>query len=505
MNKLKIKLDLNNKKNNKKEMNKTKFKCIVCFPQLKNEAKIKSQIELNEHYIHLSFLSLSESSSDVIKGLFYPIYNLKRDVFYINYSLINEIKAVNDNKVLIMEITNPVMSTTFSMSIFGIECQSLLFRKKMNKDSISKIQATIEKAIKTETKYMIEKFLAFVSMFRECLEPQKKENHQIENLLINSYIFGKNYYEKYTSIYKQNMKIKTNIKKQLDEQIKRIESMLPEQEIVKQSILYTSFDSLINEFKIRTSLFIEESIVFFFQIINTENNLINFKKIDKSSVSLNLNMLNGKQSIQMNKSTELFHNKNVETLTYLNYTEKNCNANVNNSYSNKIENYSISTKTTSKQQKLKCFGTQDDLLETPKFYSSKQYNNIKGAYDLKKKKNLPRDNLNKQYHTNGNNNFNTISKQVDALIKYHLFVPPIDVFSIFLNTAEIIHRKFFEMSFRLFFGDYFVFELDKDKLIKIDSMYNYFLYLRSLKGYLFSEKNKMCITSMMLLSEDFCN
>ena len=76
--------------------------------------------------------------------------------------------------------------------------------------------------------------------------------------------------------------------------------------------------------------------------------------------------------------------------------------------------------------------------------------------------------------------FKDITKQINELIKMHSLVPPIDVFNIFCNTAEIIYRKFFEICFKSFLGEIFYLEMDKDNLIRNDELYNYFMYLRHL-------------------------
>ena len=93
-----------------------------------------------------------------------------------------------------------------------------------------------------------------------------------------------------------------------------------------------------------------------------------------------------------------------------------------------------------------------------------------------------------------------MTKHIDNLCELHAFVPPTDIFNIFLNTAEIIYRKFFEGCFKSCFTNLFLCEVDKDGLIKIDALYNYFFYLRALKKFLFKEESQISMTSLLYMT-----
>ena len=93
-----------------------------------------------------------------------------------------------------------------------------------------------------------------------------------------------------------------------------------------------------------------------------------------------------------------------------------------------------------------------------------------------------------------------ILKRIDLLSKNHCFVPPSNTFNIFLNTTEIIHRTFFEVAVKSMNCDLFAVDVDNSKYIKIDSMYNNFLYLRNLKNFLFNEENQK-VNSFIFIDE----
>ena len=82
----------------------------------------------------------------------------------------------------------------------------------------------------------------------------------------------------------------------------------------------------------------------------------------------------------------------------------------------------------------------------------------------------------------------------------NFFFPPSNTFNIFLNTTQIIHRTFFEVAVKSMNCDLFTIEVDNSKYIKIDSMYNNFLYLRNLKNFLFDEENQK-VNSFMFIDE----
>jgi hypothetical protein len=91
---------------------------------------------------------------------------------------------------------------------------------------------------------------------------------------------------------------------------------------------------------------------------------------------------------------------------------------------------------------------------------------------------------------------------IEEYSKQHSFLPPNEIFNVFFNTTEIIHRKFFEIFFDELIGKIFYYEKDKDNLIKLDSLYNYFLYLRGLKNILFIEKNRIYFSNVFFMDDE---
>ena len=81
---------------------------------------------------------------------------------------------------------------------------------------------------------------------------------------------------------------------------------------------------------------------------------------------------------------------------------------------------------------------------------------------------------------------NGINKEIEELCNVHALLIPNGIFNLFCNAAEIIHRKFFQIVINNYLGNIFYLEEDKEGNIKIEDLYNYFLYIRALKLMLFN-------------------
>ena len=83
----------------------------------------------------------------------------------------------------------------------------------------------------------------------------------------------------------------------------------------------------------------------------------------------------------------------------------------------------------------------------------------------------------------------------------HSLLTPDNIFNIFCNAAEIIHRKFFQITMNNYLGNIFYLEEDKEGNIKIEDLYNYFLYIRALKLMLFNSDKKKYFLSNLLIED----
>ena len=440
----------------------SKFKANIIV----NDIKIKCSIEITNHFLKIAITDKNgeiDSKFELIKALFISVNHSKTNEYFLNYAFINDIKGSKQkNNSIILEINNPVSSNIFQFVLIDIEGISFLFKKKMD---INQIIVIIKKKIKEEIKYLISGFNNMIFTLRDYLEKTKK----IKNLEIikeQAYKYGKKYYENAAITFKKNNDIAKTINDNiLLLKLKSLEQSLSQQAKMKKNISYTSFESLISEINIRTSYFIEETIIFFLKII-----CLGINSFD----DLNFNKFNLNQIFENNKAI-----------------------NINKNPSKK------------KKTKKKIYISQDDTkIQTPKF---KQFN-----YNYRSNNHQGLDNFSNNYYNNLNNNkiqisinpleninniakditnkklvtLNSIKKEIDELCNIHSLLTPDNIFNLFCNASEIIHRKFFQLFIENYLGKIFYLEEDKEGNIKIEDLYNYFLYIRSLKLMLFNNDKK---------------
>jgi hypothetical protein len=325
---------------------------------------------------------------------------------------------------------------------------------------------------------------------------------------------------------------------------------------------YCSFEYIYKEIKGKTINLIENSIILFFQIASLEMTIINFKNLNKEKVSSQLRSINQYDTkIQKNASINLYKSTSNQIANNRSLDMNRNILNVNTSFDKKNMNRSIniandgsnilnqlnrgynekaskgnnilqdekeykdinSTKTSSMKDKesessnkkysstqnFKSLIIQESMtVETPKFcgknlhppvshYSSSsmmkqpQTPNTTNTVE-NRSENLVKENL----------SYPQILKKIEDAKLEHAFMPTNDYYNVFHNTLEIAHRKFFELSFEDFFPKIFTLEKDSNNLIKLDSIYNQFIYLRGLKNLLFTEKNKIFFSNVFFDDDD---
>ena len=466
-------------------MSFTKFKANIFI----NNIKIKCLLEITNHFLKIGIIDKKQefkSEFELIKALFISMNYTKSYEFFINFSFIKNIKLQSEN--ISIEIYNPVSSNIIFLTLNNFESTYFLFKKKID---ISQVIIQNKKKIKEEIKYLIYNFNSMIFALKDFIDKSKRIKI-LENIKQQAYKYGKKYYEASALTFKKNSKIAKNLNdNDLLLKLKSLEQSLSQQAKMKKNISYTSFESLIGEFNIRTSYFIEETIVLFLKII----------------------CKNKKQFGQNNKSfTSSLKNNNI-----LNQEEDAFNKiyNKNNNY--QIEDGSTKGTSKKKNKQKKLHISQDDTkIPTPKF---KQFN-------YKVNNNQALDNFSKNYYNNLNNKIqisinplenidnntkniinkkgitlNSINKEIEELCNVHSLLTPDNIFNIFCNAAEIIHRKFFQITMNNYLGNIFYLEEDKEGNIKIEDLYNYFLYLRALKLMLFNTDKKDYFMNNILMSD----
>ena len=480
-----------------------KFKANIIF----NNIKIKCLLEMTNHFLKIAIIDKKadiKTEFELIKTLFISMNYSKSYEFFINFVFFQNIKSQSES--ISIEINNPVSNNIIFLTLINLESVNLLFKKKLD---INQIIFQLKKKIKEEKKYLIYSFNNMIFALRDFIDKSKKIKI-LENIKQQAYKFGKNYYESSALVFKKKAKIAKNINDNiLLTKLKTMEQSLSQQEKMKKNISYTSFESLIGEFNMRTSYFIEETIVLFLKIICIGINSfddINFNKF-------NLNQIFEEENKNQKSSVKKQFDKNNKSFTgnFKNNKLFNEEEDVFNRINNKNNNFQLedsSTEGTSKKKnyKKKIYISQDDTrIPTPKFkqfnykinknqamdnFSQNYYDNLSNTIQIsinpfENINNITKNTINKKTIT-----LNNIKKEIEELCTIHSLLTPDNIFNLFCNASEIIHRKFFQITMNSYLGKIFYLEEDKEGNIKMEDLYNYFLYVRALKLLLFNSEKK---------------
>ena len=480
-----------------------KFKANIIF----NNIKIKCLLEMTNHFLKIAIIDKKadiKTEFELIKALFISMNYSKSYEFFINFVFFQNIKSQSES--ISIEINNPVSNNIIFLTLINLESVNLLFKKKLD---INQIIFQLKKKIKEEKKYLIYSFNNMIFALRDFIDKSKKIKI-LENIKQQAYKFGKNYYESSALAFKKKAKIAKNINDNiLLTKLKTMEQSLSQQEKMKKNISYTSFESLIGEFNMRTSYFIEETIVLFLKIICIGINSfddINFNKF-------NLNQIFEEENKNQKSSVKNQFDKNNKSFTgnFKNNKLFNEEEDVFNRINNKNNNFQLedsSTEGTSKKKNYnkKIYISQDDTrIPTPKFkqfnykinknqamdnFSQNYYDNLSNTIQIsinpfENINNITKNTINKKTIT-----LNNIKKEIEELCTIHSLLTPDNIFNLFCNASEIIHRKFFQITMNSYLGKIFYLEEDKEGNIKMEDLYNYFLYVRALKLLLFNSEKK---------------
>jgi hypothetical protein len=496
--------------------NNTKFKTNFDISILQSYSGLKAHIVIQEHYIQFKVIDygkvVSETTKDkkfdILYNLLKPIYIEGEDTVLINYAIIKSVK-LHENKIKV-ELYNPAYLTTINIILYNIESVGLIMNKTLNKDNLSKLQNFLTQKLQCESKLVIEQFLLFFNMLRSEVDPNVVK-YLHEDRFYRALFESKKYYEKSISEIKKLDKIKLSVnKKILSDSKKGNDNSFEmaskssangfEYNIIQRTInenmlnMYTTFESMFNEIKIKSSKIIDETIIIFLHISALETDLINLKKINKVKVADQLKTINNREGATVtggiscksvnNDAVSIKSNKSGLRNRGLNKSAnfgKVVGAEDIFAMLNKREefdNLSSSTQTNSKKDKRETYQP-----ETPKFCPG----------GMRKKE----DPSSKDICIT---NLNEILKKIEEVKKNHALLQPNNHANIIHNTIEIVHRKYFEIAFEEFFPKTFNLEKDKtNNLIKLDSLYSFFLNLRGLKNYLFTDENKVHFSNVFFL------
>ena len=104
-------------------------------------------------------------------------------------------------------------------------------------------------------------------------------------------------------------------------------------------------------------------------------------------------------------------------------------------------------------------------------------------------------------NNNSTNDESQIKKWFEYTKKFHEFIPNNSLDNIYINTSEIIQRKFFEILIKNYFGDIINIELEKNKTLSMDDFHQILMVIRRMKKILFTNKNFEYYSDLPFLNE----
>ena len=458
----------------------TKYRITFDILGIKNLSCIKAYMIIQEQHLYLKISNIEKNKFDLIINLLKPIIFENDDSFLIHYGLINS--CHNNNLRMKLEIHNPALVSFITIIITNIETGNFLLKRNLNQSEVEKLTYYIVNKRNCYVKNLIEILIDFISMLKNEIESNVIK-YLIEEKYYKSLMESKRYYDKSIIELKEQDKHKQKMKKRIisntknekillsndyevpapNKSIQMINEILPEE----NNNNYNSFEMLFSDIKTKSSFIIDETINILLQIINFENNNLKVNKILKTKVANDLK--NFEESSKSSINPEININfKSKSSYNIISYSENIVNRLNKRDEFDKNSNYS--TKHSSIKEKS---NKKEDLILTPKFC----HNEIK------------EESSKKEF-------FKDILIKLEECKSKHAFLPTNSYFNILHNSIEVVHRKFFEISFDEYFQNVFLIEKDKNSYLKLESLFSFFLYLRNLKNYLLTDENKLYFSNI---------
>ena len=191
-----------------------KINGLMQFNFLNINEKIKVQIQFLEHCFILKIIKTT--IKDIIDRIFNPIKKIG-NYYIINYTLIKDI-FISESLLKIL-INNLKTLSIISITLNKLETNGKIFNSKISIEGLKILVYKIKYSIIREMKYLKDLFSTMFDLLEDCLNEKKNSNPIVEDILFQSYITGREFYDKYMNELKKNMKIKETIQKNVLEQI----------------------------------------------------------------------------------------------------------------------------------------------------------------------------------------------------------------------------------------------------------------------------------------------
>ena len=452
-----------------------KINCTIHIGSFYIKEKLNIELSFNQDSFIIYFLDpISPKNAKELRELFLPFISDDNNMIILNFIYIKSI-LIDGINLFKFTLYNPLKTSIFTIIFNHFKWKKPLL--SFNYSPPPNILFSIGQYINTKQKKQIAKyiknFIDVIHLLYDFISVERTYNPIIEEIFLKAFIYGQNYYNNKVKEFNKSQKLKKSISDELSTKIKKA----LEEYQTKKSWDINHHNKNSSDFEDNDDNENEEENVisekedkkedegeepeFNFDNIVQRDLFQNYPKFSKLFPEIKIKTSYFAETIIKLIFQLLNINKNDldEIYTNINWTEIGQRVNGINGVNLSLANYSIQNNEYSQ--------APQTLLE----------------------------------NNNSTNDESQIKKWFEYTKKFHEFIPNNSLDNIYINTSEIIQRKFFEILIKNYFGDIINIELGKNKTLSMDDFHQILMVIRRMKKILFTNKNFEYYSDLPFLNE----
>ena len=452
-----------------------KINCTIHIGSFYIKEKLNIELSFNQDSFIIYFLDpISPKNAKELRELFLPFISDDNNMIILNFIYIKSI-LIDGINLFKFTLYNPLKTSIFTIIFNHFKWKKPLL--SFNYSPPPNILFSIGQYINTKQKKQIAKyiknFIDVIHLLYDFISVERKYNPIIEEIFLKAFIYGQNYYNNKVKEFNKSQKLKKSISDELSTKIKKA----LEEYQTKKSWDINHHNKNSSDFEDNDDNENEEENVisekedkkedegeepeFNFDNIVERDLFQNYPKFSKLFPEIKIKTSYFAETIIKLIFQLLNINKNDldEIYTNINWTDIGQRVNGINGVNLSLANYTIQNNEYSQ--------APQTLLE----------------------------------NNNSTNDESQIKKWFEYTKKFHEFIPNNSLDNIYINTSEIIQRKFFEILIKNYFGDIINIELEKNKTLSMDDFHQILMVIRRMKKILFTNKNFEYYSDLPFLNE----
>lgn len=452
-----------------------KINCTIHIGSFYIKEKLNIELSFNQDSFIIYFLDpISPKNAKELRELFLPFISDDNNMIILNFIYIKSI-LIDGINLFKFTLYNPLKTSIFTIIFnhFKWKKPLLSFNYSPPPNILFSIGQYINTKQKKQTAKYIKNFIDVIHLLYDFISVERKYNPIIEEIFLKAFIYGQNYYNNKVKEFNKSQKLKKSISDELSTKIKKA----LEEYQTKKSWDINHHNKNSSDFEDNDDNENEEENVisekedkkedegeepeFNFDNIVQRDLFQNYPKFSKLFPEIKIKTSYFAETIIKLIFQLLNINKNDldEIYTNINWTDIGQRVNGINGVNLSLANYTIQNNEYSQ--------APQTLLE----------------------------------NNNSTNDESQIKKWFEYTKKFHEFIPNNSLDNIYINTSEIIQRKFFEILIKNYFGDIINIELEKNKTLSMDDFHQILMVIRRMKKILFTNKNFEYYSDLPFLNE----